>query len=105
MPHQNWQFAHCPAVTASGAGTMGSGGAPGGKGIGGHAFVRASCPAPSRTVVAVDDSGTVPGTAKMNRNHMGNGSPIASAGYMADPAHAEPARCSSTRLWKPTSMR
>ncbi|KPC87872.1 GCN5 family acetyltransferase, partial [Streptomyces sp. NRRL WC-3753] len=43
--------------------------------------------APSRTVVAVDDSGTVLGTAKMNRNHMGNGSHIASASYMVDPAH------------------
>jgi L-amino acid N-acyltransferase YncA len=45
-------------------------------------------PAPDRTVVAVDDSGTVLGTAKMNRNHMGNGSHIASASYMVDPAHA-----------------
>ncbi|MFE1145827.1 GNAT family N-acetyltransferase [Streptomyces albidoflavus] len=43
--------------------------------------------APSRTVVAVDDSGTVLGTAKMNRNHMGNGGHIASASYMVDPAH------------------
>lgn len=43
--------------------------------------------APSRAVVAVDDSGTVLGTAKMNRNHMGNGSHIASASYMVDPAH------------------
>jgi L-amino acid N-acyltransferase YncA len=42
---------------------------------------------PSRTVVAVDDSGTVLGTAKMNRNHMGNGSHVASASYMVDPAH------------------
>jgi L-amino acid N-acyltransferase YncA len=45
-------------------------------------------PAPDRTVVAVDDSGTVLGTAKMNRNHMGNASHIASASYMVDPAHA-----------------
>ncbi|QNE73348.1 GNAT family N-acetyltransferase [Streptomyces finlayi] len=44
--------------------------------------------APNRAVVAVDDSGTVLGTAKMNRNHMGNGSHIASASYMVDPAHA-----------------
>ncbi|MFC9243732.1 GNAT family N-acetyltransferase [Streptomyces sp. NPDC057136] len=44
--------------------------------------------APSRAVVAVDDSGTVLGTAKMNRNHMGNGSHIASASYMVDPAHS-----------------
>jgi L-amino acid N-acyltransferase YncA len=42
---------------------------------------------PGRTVVAVDDQGTVLGTAKMNRNHMGNGSHIASASYMVDPAH------------------
>lgn len=43
---------------------------------------------PNRTVVAVDDSGTVLGTAKMNRNHLGNGSHIASASYMVDPAHS-----------------
>jgi L-amino acid N-acyltransferase YncA len=43
--------------------------------------------APFRTVVAVDDAGRVLGTAKMNRNHMGNGSHIASASYMVDPAH------------------
>ncbi|MFD6477203.1 GNAT family N-acetyltransferase [Streptomyces anulatus] len=44
--------------------------------------------APSRVVVAVDDDGTVLGTAKMNRNHMGNGSHIASATYMVDPARS-----------------
>ncbi|MFD5030805.1 GNAT family N-acetyltransferase [Streptomyces sp. NPDC058220] len=44
--------------------------------------------APSRAVVAVDEAGTVLGTAKMNRNHMGNGGHIASASYMVDPAHA-----------------
>ncbi|MFH9265074.1 GNAT family N-acetyltransferase [Streptomyces sp. NPDC017546] len=44
--------------------------------------------APSRVVVAVDDAGTVLGTAKMNRNHMGNGSHIASATYMVDPARS-----------------
>ncbi|MFE7749552.1 GNAT family N-acetyltransferase [Streptomyces sp. NPDC057428] len=43
---------------------------------------------PSRTVVAVDDAGTVLGTAKMNRNHMGNGSHIASASYMVAPEHS-----------------
>ncbi|MFI7610605.1 GNAT family N-acetyltransferase [Nonomuraea terrae] len=43
---------------------------------------------PSRTVVAVDDSGAVLGTAKMNRNHMGNASHVASASYMVDPAYA-----------------
>ncbi|ROQ78171.1 GNAT family N-acetyltransferase [Streptomyces sp. NBC_01260] len=43
---------------------------------------------PNRTVVAVADDGTILGTAKMNRNHMGNGSHIASASYMVDPRHA-----------------
>ncbi|MEU8509388.1 GNAT family N-acetyltransferase [Streptomyces brevispora] len=42
---------------------------------------------PNRTVVAVADDGTILGTAKMNRNHMGNGSHIASASYMVDPRH------------------
>ncbi|MGW8454632.1 N-acetyltransferase family protein [Streptomyces niveus] len=42
---------------------------------------------PNRTVVAVDDTGTVLGTAKMNNNHMGNGAHIASASYMVDAAH------------------
>ncbi|MEV4256167.1 GNAT family N-acetyltransferase [Spirillospora sp. NPDC049652] len=45
-------------------------------------------PAPDRTVVAVDDAGTVLGTAKMNRNHQGNASHIASASYMVDPEHS-----------------
>ncbi|MEU5716137.1 GNAT family N-acetyltransferase [Streptomyces sp. NPDC020403] len=45
-------------------------------------------PEPSRSVVAVDDAGTVLGTAKMNRNHMGNGSHVASASYMVDPRHS-----------------
>ncbi|MFJ2649063.1 GNAT family N-acetyltransferase [Streptomyces sp. NPDC087420] len=45
-------------------------------------------PAPNRTVVAVDDAGAVLGTAKMNTNQMGNGSHIASASYMVDPARA-----------------
>ncbi|MFE0458851.1 GNAT family N-acetyltransferase [Kitasatospora sp. NPDC058965] len=45
-------------------------------------------PAPNRTVVAVDEDGTVLGTAKMNRNHQGNGSHVASASYMVDPARA-----------------
>lgn len=44
--------------------------------------------APSRVVVAVDDAGVVLGTAKMNRNHMGNGSHVASATYLVDPAHS-----------------
>ena len=45
-------------------------------------------PAPDRTVVALDDQGEVLGTAKMNANHMGNGSHIASASYMVDPRHS-----------------
>jgi L-amino acid N-acyltransferase YncA len=44
-------------------------------------------PEPDRTIVAVDEAGTVLGTAKMNRNHMGGASHIASASYMVDPAH------------------
>ncbi|MFG3120168.1 GNAT family N-acetyltransferase [Streptomyces sp. NPDC048197] len=40
---------------------------------------------PGRTVVAVDDAGTVLGSAKMNPNHMGGGSHIASASFMVDP--------------------
>ncbi|ADI04009.1 putative acetyltransferase [Streptomyces bingchenggensis BCW-1] len=43
---------------------------------------------PNRTVVAVDEAGTVLGTAKMNNNHMGNGAHIASASYMVDPAYS-----------------
>ncbi|MFE6667310.1 GNAT family N-acetyltransferase [Streptomyces sp. NPDC057697] len=43
---------------------------------------------PNRTVVAVDDEGAILGTAKMNANHMGNGSHIASASYMVDPEHS-----------------
>lgn len=42
---------------------------------------------PARTVVAVDDTGTVLGMAKMNRNHMGNAGHIASASFMAASAH------------------
>ncbi|WP_395370743.1 GNAT family N-acetyltransferase [Streptomyces tubercidicus] len=40
---------------------------------------------PGRTVVAVDESGTVLGTAKMNPNHMGGSAHIASASFMVDP--------------------
>lgn len=43
---------------------------------------------PNRTVVAVDDAGTILGTGKVNSNHMGNGSHIASASYMVDPRHS-----------------
>ncbi|MER0480606.1 GNAT family N-acetyltransferase [Streptomyces sp. Edi2] len=41
--------------------------------------------APGRTVVAVDESGTVLGTAKMNPNHMGGAAHIAGASFMVDP--------------------
>lgn len=41
---------------------------------------------PGRTVVAVDDGGTVLGTAKMNPNQMGPGAHVASASFMVDPA-------------------
>ncbi|MEU5656732.1 GNAT family N-acetyltransferase [Streptomyces sp. NPDC047737] len=43
---------------------------------------------PNRSVVAVDEAGTVLGTAKMNRNHMGNGAHISSASYMVAPQHS-----------------
>jgi GNAT superfamily N-acetyltransferase len=44
---------------------------------------------PGRTVVAVDETtGDVLGSAKMNPNHMGGASHIASASFMVDPAHA-----------------
>ncbi|WP_283136777.1 GNAT family N-acetyltransferase [Rhizohabitans arisaemae] len=43
---------------------------------------------PGRTVVAVDEAGTVLGTAKMNPNHMGPAAHIASASFMVDPAHS-----------------
>lgn len=43
-------------------------------------------PSPDRTVVAVDGAGAVLGSAKMNRNHMGNGSHVAGASFMVDPA-------------------
>ena len=42
---------------------------------------------PGRTVVAVDDDGTVFGSAKMHPNHRGPASHIASASFMVDPAH------------------
>lgn len=42
---------------------------------------------PDRTVVAVDATGAVVGTAKMNRNQAGNGAHVAGASYMVDPAH------------------
>ncbi|MEV8632167.1 GNAT family N-acetyltransferase [Streptosporangium sp. NPDC051023] len=59
--------------------------------------------APDRTVVAVDDSGAVLGTAKMNPNHMGNASHVASASYMVDPVHTGRgvgrALCAYTMEW------
>jgi L-amino acid N-acyltransferase YncA len=41
---------------------------------------------PARAVVAVDDDGTVLGTAESGPNHGGPGSHIASAGFMVNPA-------------------
>jgi L-amino acid N-acyltransferase YncA len=43
-------------------------------------------PAPGHTVVAVDDDGTVLGTANMYANRPGNGAHVASASFMVDPA-------------------
>lgn len=44
---------------------------------------------PGRTLVAVDDDGTVVGTAEMGPNHGGPGSHVATAGFMVDPANAD----------------
>lgn len=44
---------------------------------------------PGRTLVAVDDDGTVVGTAEMGPNHGGPGSHVATAGFMVDPASAD----------------
>jgi L-amino acid N-acyltransferase YncA len=58
---------------------------------------------PHRTVVAVDEGGTVLGTAKMNANQMGNAGHVASASYMVDPAHSGQgvgrALCEETLRW------
>jgi L-amino acid N-acyltransferase YncA len=43
---------------------------------------------PGRTVVAVDDDGTILGTAETHPNQGGPGAHIANAGFMVDPAHA-----------------
>lgn len=43
--------------------------------------------ASGRTVAAVDDDGTVLGTASSYANREGNGAHIASASFMVDPAH------------------
>ncbi|MBA3367169.1 MAG: GNAT family N-acetyltransferase [Geodermatophilaceae bacterium] len=40
---------------------------------------------PGRTVVAVDDEGSVQGTAKMHPNHGGPGAHVATASFMVDP--------------------
>jgi L-amino acid N-acyltransferase YncA len=42
---------------------------------------------PGRTVVAVDEDGTVLGTAETHPNHGGPGAHVANAGFMVDPAH------------------
>ncbi|MFF3753125.1 GNAT family N-acetyltransferase [Streptomyces sp. NPDC002018] len=44
--------------------------------------------APNRAVVAVDESGTVLGTAKMQNNQGGNAAHVATASYMVDPARS-----------------
>jgi L-amino acid N-acyltransferase YncA len=43
---------------------------------------------PGRTVVAVDDDGTVLGSANSGPNHMGPAAHVATASFMVDPAHA-----------------
>lgn len=43
---------------------------------------------PGRTVVAVDDDGTVTGTAKMNPNQGGNGAHVSSASFMVGSGYA-----------------
>jgi L-amino acid N-acyltransferase YncA len=42
---------------------------------------------PGRTVVAVDDDGTVVGTAELHPNQGGPGAHVANAGFMVDPDH------------------
>jgi L-amino acid N-acyltransferase YncA len=42
---------------------------------------------PGRTFVAVDDAGTVLGTAKIHPNQAGPGSHVANGSFMVDPAH------------------
>lgn len=43
---------------------------------------------PGRTVVAVEDDGTVVGTAKAGPNHGGPAAHVATASFMVEPAHA-----------------
>ncbi|MEV7778675.1 GNAT family N-acetyltransferase [Kitasatospora sp. NPDC088351] len=45
-------------------------------------------PAPGRTFVAVDEDGTVLGTAESHPNQAGPGSHVANAGFMVDPRHS-----------------
>lgn len=45
-------------------------------------------PPPGRTVVAVDDDGTIAGSAKLGRNQLGPGAHVATASFMVDPARA-----------------
>ena len=42
---------------------------------------------PGRTVVAVDDDGTVVGSAQTHPNHPGRGSHVANAGFVVHPDH------------------
>ncbi|HZC27485.1 MAG TPA: GNAT family N-acetyltransferase [Actinopolymorphaceae bacterium] len=44
--------------------------------------------APGRTVVAVDEAGSVLGTAETHPNYGGPGAHVANAGFMVDPDHA-----------------
>jgi L-amino acid N-acyltransferase YncA len=44
-------------------------------------------PAPGHAVVAVDDDGTVLGSAKTGPNRPGRGAHVATASFMVDPAH------------------
>jgi ribosomal protein S18 acetylase RimI-like enzyme len=43
---------------------------------------------PGRTLVAVDDDGTVLGTVELHPNHRGPGAHVANAGFMVAPEHA-----------------
>ena len=43
---------------------------------------------PGRTVVAVDDDGTVVGSAQTHPNHVGRASHVANAGFVVHPDHA-----------------
>ena len=43
---------------------------------------------PGRTIVAVDDAGTVIGSAQTHPNHAGRASHVANAGFVVHPGHA-----------------